>query len=71
MDAPIAQASFDLGLAALKVTFGIAVGLLGAILWNHESRIQGCETARLTKDDVKDAVKSVLHDDEVTTRKHR
>lgn len=71
MDAPSAQVTFDLGRAALQIVTGVALALLGAILWNFESRIRGLEDVKLTKDDVRDAIKAVLHDDEITTRKHR
>lgn len=70
MDAPSAQSSYDLGKAALQLVTGVALAMLGAILWNFDTRLRGLEDAKLTKDDVKDAVKAVLHDDE-TTRRHR
>lgn len=70
MDGPSAQASFDVGTPALKLLITVSLGLLGAILWNYDARIRNLEEAKLTKDDVKDAVKAVLHDDE-TLRKRR
>ena len=65
------SATLDLGALALKLAVGVAVGLLGAILVNFEYRLQKVEDAKLTQDDIKNAVKAVLHDDEITSRKHR
>jgi len=70
MDAPAAQASYDIGAAALKLIVGVCLALIGAILWNFDARLRTLEGDKLTKDDVKDAVKAVLHDDE-TNRKRR
>lgn len=69
MDAPSVQASYDLGGAALKLVVGVCLALLGAILWNFDARIRKLEDGHLTKEDVKDAVKAVLHDDETLRRR--
>lgn len=60
MDAPATQATIDIGSALLKITVGVIIAILGAILYDMNERLKYLERNCVTPDMIKESMREVM-----------
>ena len=60
MDAPTIEAANDIGSTLLKLTVGIVIAIVGAVLWDMNERLKYLERNALTPETLKENLREVI-----------